>query len=952
MAFGGVGIFSGLNISGLFATLKQQQEVLNAPPQPVALDLSVLSLNAVQLAPPPDVHGPAVIPPWQLPSDPANESLDRRLAEIRGITSFIDTGAPQVAAAGDDVDSRTSFILFDALRKLETLALYAAEDATPDASLPRLDAQFQQGLQEVRDFIETAPTKELTFLTGDLVTKVEPEVDLGSDTYEFTGRAVATGTRDDPLPGLTGTETFTIAITKNGTTDNILIDLSQVSGPLSINNIVDFINQQIAAVPLLDSNGQPVLDSNGQPIPKFVTRLEVVSDEKYDHAIKVAGSSTETVSFLPQASTPTVFVAENRTDLRLDPAAPDAVLRRLQDVTGALDPFLETTIASTDADATAIAQAASPDAAPVSAETRVFAVATDSQGFVYTVGRAAGDFGSQRNTASGEDVFLTKLDTNGNVVFSRLLGTAKDASAFALAVDANDNVIVAGSTTDNLASGTVLSGTDSFIAKFDSQGALQFVQQLDTVADDAALDVTTTATGDIVVTGYTKGAVDAAHPGFGGRDVLALRFDGTTGARVDTAVIGTAGDERGSAVAIAPDGNVLVASREDGRLVLRRLDAANLSSVLETVDLGSIGLGGEIGAIRVVGNDVFVAGTTADSTFSGGGATVITGAQGGKDGFLVKLTDNAGTLSPATLTFFGTAEDDAINDIAVSGGKVFVAGNTRGNISGLGRRGPRDAFVARFDAGTLAFEEVERFGLALEEHDATAIAALDQGPDVLDLLGLPLGPVSRVEPRTLDVQTTARPGDFFEISINGRAPQKITLEAGDTLEDLAARINRLSFKNEIKATVTAGQLTIEALGTNQVDLIAGDEGKDLLAKFGVKPQRLLGATALFDLDNAGAKRPSDPIVPEVGGVFGLKLAQPLSLKDKTAARFSLQVIQDAIATVQRAFRSLTPDPLSLIRPGLESTVPPPEIAAQISEYTTALARLQSINLAGPVSLFL
>ena len=152
--------------------------------------------------------------------------------------------------------------------------------------------------------------------------------------------------------------------------------------------------------------------------------------------------------------------------------------------------------------------------------------------------------------------------------------------------------------------------------------------------------------------------------------------------------------------------------------------------------------------------------------------------------------------------------------------------------------------------------------------------------------------------------------------------------------------------------MTAGQLTIEALGTNQVDLIAGDPGKDLLAKFGVKPQRLLGATALFDLDNAGAKRPSDPIVPEVGGVFGLKLAQPLSLKDKTAARFSLQVIQDAIATVQRAFRSLTPDPLSLIRPGLESTVPPPEIAAQISEYTTALARLQSINLAGPVSLFL
>ena len=951
MAFGGFGVLSGLNVSGLFATFAQQQEARNAPLQPVNLDLSVLSLNAVQLTPPPDVHGPAVIPPWETGADPANESLNRRVADLNSITRFVDPNAPQVAAAGDDVDSRTSFILFDALRKLETLALYAAEDSTPDASLSRLDARFQQGLQDVLDFLKTAPTKELTFLSGDLVTKVEPDVDLGSDSYEFIGRAVATGTRDDPLPGLTGSETFTIAITKNGTTDNILIDLSQITGPLSINNIVNFINQQIAAVPLLDSNGQPVLDANGQPVPKFVTRLEVVSDANYDHAIKVAGSSTEAVSFLPATNTPTLIVGENRTDLRLDASAPDATIRRLDQITGTLDPLLDTTIASTDEAATAIAQAASPDASAVSAQTQVFAVATDSQGFIYTVGRAAGNFGSQRNTASGQDVFLTKLDTNGNVVFSRLLGVANDASAFALTVDANDNVIVAGSTTDNLASGAVLSGTDSFVAKFDSQGALQFVQQLDTVAEDVALDVTTTASGDIVITGFTKGAVDASHPGFGGRDILAVRFDGTTGARVDTAVIGTAGDERGSAVAIAPDGNVLVAAREDGRLVLRRLDAANLSNVLETIDLGSIGLAGEIGAIRVVGNDIFIAGASADATFSGGGATVVSGSQGGKDGFLLKLTDNAGTVSPGTLTFFGTTADDAINDIAVSGGKIFVAGNTRGDISGLGRRGSRDAFVARFDATTLAFEEVERFGLALEEHDATAIAVRDQGPGVLDLLGLPLGTVSRVEPRTLDVQTTARPGDFFKIAINGRPAQKITLQAGDTLDDIAAQINRLSFRNEIKATVTAGQLKIEALGSNQVDLIAGDPGKDLLAKFGIKPQRLLGATALFDLENAGAKRPSDPIVPEIGGVFALKLDQPLGLKDKAAARFTLQQIQDAIETVKRAFRSLTPNPLSLVRPGLESTVTPPEIAAQISEYTTALVRLQSINLASPLSLF-
>ncbi len=949
MAFGGVSVFAGLNISGLFQPVSAQLDQQNAPSEPIPLDLSVLSLTAVQPSVPPSVTGPDVVPPW-LSGDQASETLAHRINEVRGLTSFIDRNAPQVAAAGDNPDARTSFILFDALRKLETLALYAAEDATPNASLGRLDAQFQKGLAEVRDFVKSAETRDLSLLTGQQVTSVEPEIDLGSDSYSFTGRAVATGTRDDPLPGLTGTETFQINITKNGTTDTINIDLSQITGPLSINAIVDFANQQIAAVPLLDSNGQPVLDSNGVPVPKFVTRLQVVSDENFDHAIDVVGTSTEAVSFTPGTSSPTVYVAAERSSLStINPTAPDASVVRFDNVTGTIDELLKTTIAGTDASATAIAQAASPDASPIAAPTEVHAIATDSQGFVYTIGTTSGDFGSQINTASGEDVFLTKLDSNGNVVFTRLLGVAADADAFALAVDSQDNVIVTGSTTDDLAPTAAVPGTDAFVAKFDSGGALKFVQQIDAASTSAGLAVTTDANDDIIVTGHTAGAVDATHPGAGGRDVLVVRFDGTSGTRTDTAVIGTTGDERGAALGIASDGNILVASREDGRAVLRKLDATNLSNVLFSQDLGSIGLAGDIAGIEVSGSDIFLAGTSDNGAFTGGAATVAQAAQGGRDGFILKLTDQGTSASADTISFLGTTADDEIRDIEVGGGAVYVSGATRGDISGLGQRGSKDAFLARFDATTLAQQEIERFGKGLEENSAEAIALDLDGPGVLDKLGLPLGSVARVETRTLEVQTTARAGDFFKISINGRAAKSITVQTGDTLDDIAARINRLSYANEIKATVTSGKLKIEALGENSVDLIAGTGDKDLLAKFGIKPQRLLGTDALFGIDT-GPTRPSDPVEIEIGGVFALKLDQPLSLKDKTAAKFTLGQIQEAIETTKRAFRSLTPNPFANLRPGLNDP-PPAGTLAKIQNYSLALARLQSASLASPLSLF-
>src|SRR5690606_404323 len=78
------------------------------------------------------------------------------------------------------------------------------------------------------------------------------------------------------------------------------------------------------------------------------------------------------------------------------------------------------------------------------------------------------------------DVVLMKLDSAGHVVVSRALGAASTASGYAIAVDADGRVAVAGSVVGGLVPGeTGISTTlaDSFVTVFDAEGREQWTQR-------------------------------------------------------------------------------------------------------------------------------------------------------------------------------------------------------------------------------------------------------------------------------------------------------------------------------------------------------------------------------------------------------------------------------------------------------------------------------------------
>lgn len=116
-----------------------------------------------------------------------------------------------------------------------------------------------------------------------------------------------------------------------------------------------------------------------------------------------------------------------------------------------------------------------------------FSCATDDSGYVYMAGYAKSystmgyKTSHQANNAGGEDGFLSKFDSSGNMVWSTYYGGVNLDNVTSCIVDANGNIFIAGVTSSD--SGIAISGAfqdtnagngDLFLAKFNRSGEFQW----------------------------------------------------------------------------------------------------------------------------------------------------------------------------------------------------------------------------------------------------------------------------------------------------------------------------------------------------------------------------------------------------------------------------------------------------------------------------------------------
>lgn len=206
------------------------------------------------------------------------------------------------------------------------------------------------------------------------------------------------------------------------------------------------------------------------------------------------------------------------------------------------------------------------------------AIAVDGTGAVYLTGyfRGTVDFGGGILRVPFDtdlDVFVTKLDANGNHVWSKNFSNDGNDRGYGIAVDDQGTLMVVGSFSNsiNFGGGSLVSQnamTDAFVAKFSSAtGAHQWSRQMGaTDGNETAYGVTIDASGNAVVCGAAVKSVDfggGSLGALGGSDGFVVTYRGTTGAHLWSRRIGGTNNDYAYAVA-ATAGGVVVGGAFEG----------------------------------------------------------------------------------------------------------------------------------------------------------------------------------------------------------------------------------------------------------------------------------------------------------------------------------------------------------------------------------------------------
>ncbi len=374
-------------------------------------------------------------------------------------------------------------------------------------------------------------------------------------------------------------------------------------------------------------------------------------------------------------------------------------------------------------------------------------IITASDGAVYTTGYFQGtaDFDPDilttlNLTSTGlADIFISKLDTDGNFVWAKKMGGAGDDYGYEIAVDEDGNVYVTGSFSgtasfnpgDDTAELVSAGGDDIFVSKFDSLGNFVWARRMGGAGADVGNSVATDA-GSVYSTGYFAATADFDPGGSianlissGDADIFISKLD-SDGNFVWAKSMGGMDSDNGTSIVVDATHNIYTTGYF--------YDTADCDPGEDIVDLTSAG-GKDIFVSKLDGNGVFVWGKSMGgigddesyevavdlvgsiyttgyfygiADFDPGLDVHYLGSVGGADIFISKLGSD-GSFDWAT--HMGGPDGDVGYGIALdSGSGVYATGFFRGNaadfdpgenVSYLNSAGDLDVFISKFGEGNV-----------------------------------------------------------------------------------------------------------------------------------------------------------------------------------------------------------------------------------------------------------
>ena len=182
-------------------------------------------------------------------------------------------------------------------------------------------------------------------------------------------------------------------------------------------------------------------------------------------------------------------------------------------------------------------------------------------------GNASRSWGSPvRLYTSGEDAYVARLNSsNGQLIWNAFLGGSMDDFGWGIAVDGNSNAYVVGTSAASWGSPIRLytNGEDAYVARLDSSGELTWNTFLGGNGMDRGRSVSVNESGAVYIAGYSDSSWGSPNRIFtSGEDAFAVRLN-TSGELIWNTFLGGEGIDYGYAIAADGEGSVFLSGNSD-----------------------------------------------------------------------------------------------------------------------------------------------------------------------------------------------------------------------------------------------------------------------------------------------------------------------------------------------------------------------------------------------------
>lgn len=920
--------------------------------------------------------------------------------------AFIKPSRVTSDALNADPDYNKLFALYQGLDALQQIATAAQATNVSPYQMTQYQQRFAEGLSEVQNYISGTTYSHVQLTPGTLTTDLKNTVGTARTNSTYVAQNIQTGSTSTAVAAFQGDVQFTITAQKTGTKNpiNVNIDLSNMGNTTrSMSNVVSYINGQLKAAGL--STRFAVNMTPATPVTSTVNGTTTTIDPgQPSYGLQINGVPYETLTLSAPSTADSVYVTQATGDPTKTPTSSSSsssssstsssstsstTATAETDVTSQLVKFQTTDNATGSALAPTKSQVGDTywvageavqsklDSAVVdvnkgntTAENTVsdtIATATGSDGSVYMLSNVNGTLKDGETIKGTQDVALTKYDSAGNVVYTRLLGASDTASGYALAVSNDGKVAITGTVTGALnvnnatttlnqyglpvktgiaASTASLSGSDpttpdTFVTVYDSSGNESWTQRLTASATDQPTTIAFGSNDSVYVGGKTKSTMPGATTSSqGGYDAYVVGFSGT-GQKLFTQQSGTANDD--STAQIAVSGNTMyVASLQNNEIMLNSYDISSGKPVQTgSRDLGGIG-GGNISGISIYNGQVYLGGSSANANLIGSTANVTKASSGGYDAFALSVSSNLSDTSSDTVAYYGGSGSEQNAQVAFSGGNAWIAGQTTGDIAGTTKIGKQDGYLAELNVSTGQVLSQTRNSGTDGMVTTTSIAVASGASSVLDRLGLPQGTIMQTDSNLITANSSVRAGDkFYMVDPSSGAKQTITIDPGETMATLAKKIQRAS-SYQLNVTVSKvigqqqDQLDIQpSNSSSSMEFLSGPAGQDALAGLGLSPG-IVSDAATAKMDSSSVNYTTSQ------KLMALDFNSSLNLNSKQNIADALTSLKQTITKVQNVYTYLRfgdPKASTSSNANNSSGTVPAYLTNQIANYKAALLRL-------------